>query len=147
MQIRMGKSGNSQTQIVKDKMNLLMDIGERDKKKIFDKIVDETGIPRPTVRRIAGDLKREIKRKIKILTDPETLKRIQKKSENPYRFIPESIRVIWEGKTKSDFLKISCSICKIPLAYSLDWYDGKIICGDCKEKFPERSRLKKRHGK
>jgi len=39
----------------------------RDKQDIYTKVVDELGVPRPTVRRVARDLRNELLEKIKIL--------------------------------------------------------------------------------
>jgi len=41
--------------------------GITDKEEIFRKVCDELGVPRPTVRRIARDMRIEMERKIKIL--------------------------------------------------------------------------------
>ncbi len=41
--------------------------GLTDKEEIFHKVCDELGVPRPTVRRIARDLRTEMLSKIKIL--------------------------------------------------------------------------------
>ena len=51
-----------------------LDMGITDKEEIFQKVVDELGVPRPTVRRIARDMRNEMTRKIRILRselDPE----------------------------------------------------------------------------
>ena len=44
-----------------------MDKGVTDKQDIYTKVVDELGVPRPTVRRVARDLRTELLQKIKIL--------------------------------------------------------------------------------
>ncbi len=116
----------------------------KDKREIYKLIVEETGIPRSTVRRIAGDLRKEIQRKIRILTDEDTLKRIMVRKTDAYMFIPEKIRMFWLKKTKKDFVLIKCEICKVVLGYVLNFYDGNLICRDCQFKFPEASRLKKK---
>ncbi len=41
--------------------------GLTDKEEIFYKVCDELGVPRPTVRRVARDMRTEMLRKIKIL--------------------------------------------------------------------------------
>jgi len=41
--------------------------GMTNKEEIFRKVCDELGVPKPTVRRIARDLRIEMQRKIKIL--------------------------------------------------------------------------------
>ena len=44
-----------------------LDMGLTNKEEIFHKVVDELGVPRPTVRRIARDMRNEMTRKIRIL--------------------------------------------------------------------------------
>jgi len=49
-------------------------MGLTNKEEIFHKVVDELGVPRPTVRRIARELRNEMTRKVRILQseiDPE----------------------------------------------------------------------------
>jgi len=41
--------------------------GLTDKEEIFRKVCDELGVPKPTVRRVAGDLRIEMQKKIKVL--------------------------------------------------------------------------------
>jgi len=41
--------------------------GVTDKQDIYTKVVDELGVPRPTVRRVARDLRTELLQKIQIL--------------------------------------------------------------------------------
>lgn len=51
-----------------------LNMGLTNKEEIFHKVVDELGVPRPTVRRIARDMRNEMTRKIRILQseiDPE----------------------------------------------------------------------------
>jgi len=45
----------------------LLDAGFIDKDKIIQKVMEELGTPRPTVRRIIRDMRNEMTRKIKIL--------------------------------------------------------------------------------
>jgi hypothetical protein len=45
----------------------LLDKGLTDKQDIYTKVVEELGVPRPTVRRVARDLRNELLQKIKIL--------------------------------------------------------------------------------
>jgi len=44
-----------------------LDMGLTDKNEIYSKVIDELGVPRPTVRRVARDMRNEMVRKIKIL--------------------------------------------------------------------------------
>lgn len=57
----------NQTTVIKDAINSCMDRGVTDKKDIYQKVVDELGVPRPTVRRVARDLRNELLEKIRIL--------------------------------------------------------------------------------
>ena len=45
----------------------MLDKGVTDKQDIYTKVVDELGVPRPTVRRVARDLRNELLEKIQIL--------------------------------------------------------------------------------
>ncbi len=44
-----------------------LNMGLTNKEEIFHKVVDELGVPRPIVRRIARDMRKEMTRKIRIL--------------------------------------------------------------------------------
>ena len=52
---------------IKEAINSLLDEGIKDKQDIYSKVVDKLGVPRPTVRRVARDLRNELLTKIKIL--------------------------------------------------------------------------------
>ncbi|MGI0059836.1 MAG: hypothetical protein ACREBJ_08710 [Nitrosotalea sp.] len=52
---------------MKQAINELLDKGLTDKQDIYSKVVEELGVPRPTVRRVARDLRNELLQKIKIL--------------------------------------------------------------------------------
>ena len=56
----------NQSTIIKEAINSLLDEGVTDKQVIYTK-VQELGFPRPTVRRVAGELRNELLTKIKIL--------------------------------------------------------------------------------
>ena len=56
-----------QSTVIKAAINTLLDNGVTDKQDIYTKVVDELGVPRPTVRRVARDLRNELLEKIKIL--------------------------------------------------------------------------------
>ena len=56
----------NQSTVIKAAINTLLDNGVRDKQDIYTKVVDELGVPRPTVRRVARDLRNELLEKIKI---------------------------------------------------------------------------------
>ena len=53
--------------VIKQAINAYLDKGLTDKQDIYSKVVDELGVPRPTVRRVARDLRNELLAKIKIL--------------------------------------------------------------------------------
>jgi DNA invertase Pin-like site-specific DNA recombinase len=62
---------------VKEKIEQLIEIGEKDKEVIYKRIIEDFGIPRPTLRRIARELRQDWERKIKILEsdiDPEQMR-------------------------------------------------------------------------
>ena len=57
----------NQSSIIKEAINSFLDDGVTDKQDIYSKVVDKLGVPRPTVRRVAGDFRNELLTKIKIL--------------------------------------------------------------------------------
>ena len=57
----------TQSTSIKQAINELLDKGLTDKQDIYSKVVEELGVPRPTVRRVARDLRNELLQKIKIL--------------------------------------------------------------------------------
>lgn len=57
----------NQSTVIKEAINSYLDKGIKDKQDIYTKVVDELGVPRPTVRRVARDLRNELLEKIKIL--------------------------------------------------------------------------------
>jgi len=57
----------TQSRSIKQAINELLDKGLTDKQDIYTKVVEELGVPRPTVRRVARDLRNELLQKIKIL--------------------------------------------------------------------------------
>ena len=57
----------NQSTVIKAAINTLLDNGITDKQAIYTKVVDELGVPRPTVRRVARDLRNELLEKISIL--------------------------------------------------------------------------------
>lgn len=46
----------------------LLDKGMTDKQEIYTKVVESLGVPRPTVRRVARDLRTELEVKVEILS-------------------------------------------------------------------------------
>ena len=57
----------NQSTVIKEAINSLLDEGITDKQDIYSKVVDNLGVPRPTVRCVARDLRNELLTKIKIL--------------------------------------------------------------------------------
>jgi len=57
----------NQSTTIKEAINSYLDKGVTDKQDIYSKVVKELGVPRPTVRRVARDLRNELLEKIKIL--------------------------------------------------------------------------------
>lgn len=57
----------NQSTIIKEAINSYLDKGLSDKQDIYTKVVDDLGVPRPTVRRVARDLRNELLGKIRIL--------------------------------------------------------------------------------
>ena len=57
----------NQSTVIKEKINSFLDKGVTSKNDIYTKVVEELGVPRPTVRRVARDLRNELLEKIKIL--------------------------------------------------------------------------------
>jgi hypothetical protein len=57
----------NQSTIIKEAINSYLYNNITDKQAIYTKVVDELGVPRPTVRRVARDLRNELLDKIKIL--------------------------------------------------------------------------------
>jgi len=57
----------NQSTVIKEAINSLLDEGVTDKQAIYSKVVDNLGVPRPTVRRVARDFRNELLTKIKIL--------------------------------------------------------------------------------
>jgi len=57
----------NQSTVIKQAINSYLDKGLTDKQDIYSKVVEELGVPRPTVRRVARDLRNELLTKIKIL--------------------------------------------------------------------------------
>lgn len=56
--------GKPQSQTIKDTIMVHLDEGITDKQEIYTKVATTLKVPRPTVRRVAGDLRREIEAKI-----------------------------------------------------------------------------------
>lgn len=57
----------NQSEIIRQSIEALLKKGMEDKQDIYSKIVEELGVPRPTVRRCARELKNEYEARIKIL--------------------------------------------------------------------------------
>ncbi len=64
--LKQGKP-DSETTLIKMILNRCMDNGMNDKTDIYSMVCEETGSPRPTVRRVARDLRNDMTEKIRIL--------------------------------------------------------------------------------
>ncbi len=73
----------NQSTVIKEAINSYLDKGLSDKQAIYSKVVDDLGVPRPTVRRVARDLRNELLEKIKILQSdiPKPLVSSEEKDE------------------------------------------------------------------
>lgn len=60
-------SPDNQSNTIKKMINSCLDRGFTDKQAIYNKVVDDLGVPRPTVRRVARDLRNELLKKINSL--------------------------------------------------------------------------------
>jgi len=58
----------SQTKSVMLEINKLIDEGMKDRTEIYTKVVENLKVPRPTVRRIASELRTELQAKVDILS-------------------------------------------------------------------------------
>ncbi|MCP6727019.1 MAG: hypothetical protein KJI69_03285 [Patescibacteria group bacterium] len=57
----------NQTDKVVHEVERLLDAGLTNKDEIIHKVIEETGVPRPTIRRILRDMRDEMLRKVRIL--------------------------------------------------------------------------------
>ena len=57
----------NQSTVIKAAINSCLEKGLTDKQDIYTTVVSELGVPRPTVRRVARDLRNELLEKIQIL--------------------------------------------------------------------------------
>lgn len=55
------------SQVIEVAIEQKLDAGMRDKNQIYGEVVDELGVPRPTVRRVARDLRNKYAERIRIL--------------------------------------------------------------------------------
>ena len=57
----------NQSTVIKEAINSYIDNGVTDKNELYTKVVEKLEVPRPTVRRVARDLRNELLEKIQIL--------------------------------------------------------------------------------
>ena len=62
----------NQSEAIKERLNYWLDRGLENKDDIYSNIVKELEVPRPTVRRVARELRNEILQKIEILQNDWT---------------------------------------------------------------------------
>jgi len=77
----------NQSTIIKQAINSFLDKGLTDKQDIYSKVVEELGVPRPTVRRVARDLRNELVDKIKILQSEIPKRSYNLRFQNPLELI------------------------------------------------------------
>lgn len=58
-----------QNSVIKEAINTYLDRGIKDKQDIYTRVVDDLGVPRPTVRRVARELRNELLGKIEALQE------------------------------------------------------------------------------
>lgn len=58
-----------QNSVIKEAINTYLENGIKDKQDIYTRVVDDLGVPRPTVRRVARELRNELLRKIEALQE------------------------------------------------------------------------------
>ncbi len=71
----------NQSTVIKAAINSCLEKGLKDKQAIYTTVVSELGVPRPTVRRVARDLRNELVEKIKILQSETKPTSVVKPSE------------------------------------------------------------------
>jgi len=74
----------NQSTVIKEAINSYLDKGLTDKQDIYSKVVNDLGVPRPTVRRVARDLRNELLEKISILHS-DTIKSSEPSQEKDYK--------------------------------------------------------------
>lgn len=58
-----------QNSVIKEAINTYLERGIKDKQDIYTRVVDDLGVPRPTVRRVARELRNELLGKIEALQE------------------------------------------------------------------------------
>jgi len=132
---------SSQPEKIKHVIDLLIESGVRNKTQLYSRLVTKTGLPRPTIRRISAEYKKQLMRKVMVLSDSKNMKKFKVEE---YSFIPETIRFFWQKKTKQDLVSVRCQICKKQICYLEGMCEGSLVCNECQPKFPKE---KKKHGK
>ncbi len=65
---------DSQAEKIKIQIEVLLRTGVTSKKQLYSRLETKTGLPRSTIRRIAGEYRKELERKLKVLTAVESKK-------------------------------------------------------------------------
>jgi len=131
----------SQPEKIKHQIDLLIQSGVTNKRQLYSSLEIRTGLPRPTIRRITGEYRKQLVRKVMVLSNKENLIKFK---EEKYTFIPEVIRFFWQKKTKSDFISVRCQICKKQICYLDGMCEGSLVCNDCQIQFPKGKKGKKK---
>ena len=74
----------NQSTVIKAAINSCLEKGLKDKQDIYSTVVTELGVPRPTVRRVAKDLREELLAKIQILqSETKSVSETKLEKSNP----------------------------------------------------------------
>ena len=69
---RRALSRDNQNSTIQEAINTYLERGIKDKQDIYTRVVDDLGVPRPTVRRVARELRNELLRRIEALQEEIT---------------------------------------------------------------------------
>ena len=119
---------------MKHQIEVLILSGVTNKTQLYTRLVTKTGLPRSTIRRITSEYKKELVRKVMVLSTSENIKKF--KSEQ-YSFVPVENRFFWQKKTQYDLVPVKCQICKKPICYLEGMCEGSLVCNECQIKFPK----------
>jgi hypothetical protein len=89
----------NQSTVIKKAINSYLDRGVTDKQDIYTKVVDELGVPRPTVRRVTRDLRNELLEKIEALRAKSSKSDGTKTLQNKLQEKAEVLRPVTASKS------------------------------------------------
>ncbi len=97
-------SSTNQSTNIKNAITSYLDQGLTDRTDIYNKVVEDLGVPRPTVRRVARDLRTELLEKIQQLED--NAKGTEKKRDRTLKKdLQNKMDVLKAGVSKSETKK------------------------------------------